>query len=48
VDGCIETTVSYQLSHGNKRLFFCGNVIWPFTGTDNVVSGDTEHEYQHM
>ena len=25
-----------------------GNIIWPFTGTDNVVSTDTEHEDQHL
>jgi hypothetical protein len=38
----------YQFSHGNKRLFFCGNIIWPFTSTDTVVSADIEHDYQHL
>jgi len=39
---------SYPFSHGNKLSLFCGNVIWPFTGTDTVVSADTEHENQHL
>jgi hypothetical protein len=48
VYGCTKTKDSYQISHGNKRLLFCGNIIWPFTGTNIVVSADTERVHQHV